>query len=562
VSPFFRSPYRIALAVAFVLSLWLRSGFRMTALGNAMHDDLLFVQKALQLGHLHWLGAYDEFTLAKGAAFSAFIWLNYMTGLPLKLTEHAAYLGASLLFASVLGRLLASRAAALTCFLFLAFNPTFWLGAVGGRVVRENLYLTLALLVLALGARIFLVDRDNVAAIAARQGRRWLIAFGVAGAAFWLTREEGLWLAPSVAVLLGYWMAHQAWDRATWTRERLRAIGKVLGIALGSFLVVVFAVDTGNWIAYGVFRNNDFRSADFQGAYGALSRIGHDRWERKVLFPKDARERAYSVSPAARELQPYFEGKVGENWRNLSCEQSGLTGCTEILSGWLMWALRQSVTEAGHYRSATEAQAFYRRLADEINDACDRKAIPCGAARSTMIPPWHPSYVRDTIASARNVYSMLVTLGGQDPVVYPSVGTPDQLAFFAKYARSRPETDEWKGPRGARQNIATELARAQRLLMPYLFPASVALWVVLLVAALLRRSLHRAHVLAAALFAALVMRVGLLSFLDATSMPSSNILYLSPAVPEMLAFVPCVAFLAVQAWRDAVSGRRGAAPPA
>ncbi|HET6265958.1 MAG TPA: class I SAM-dependent methyltransferase [Usitatibacter sp.] len=544
------TPYRVALAAIFVVALWLRSGFGMTAMGDAIHDDRLFLEMARSLGNLRWLGAYDEFTLAKGAAFSVFAWLNYLTGLPLKFTEHAIYLGVSLFFASVLGRLVASRAATVACFLFLAFNPTFWLGAVGGRVVRENLYLTLALLVLALGARIFLVDRDLAAERLARERRRWLLAFGIAGAAFWLTREEGLWLAPSVAVLVGYWVADKLRDRSNRSVDGLRSIGKVLALALAGFLAVVLSVNAVNWLVYGVFRNNDFRSADFQGAYGALSRIQHDRWERFVLFPKDARERAYSVSPAARELKPFFEGDVGAGWRMISCRETRRSECPEILSGWFMWALRQSVTAAGHYKSAPEARGFYRRLAREINDACDRKTIPCGPYRATMIPPWHPSFVEHTMASAKGVYSTLVTLGGQDPMVFPSPGTPEQLAFFAKVTRSRPATEAWTGPQGARQTIATALARAEQWLMPILFPASVVTWLVLVVAGLRRRRFDRTHVLAACLFAAITMRIGLLSFMDATSMFANNILYLSPVVPELLAFVPCVAFMAFAAWRD------------
>ena len=529
--------HAVALAAVFLLSLWLRSAFGVLALGDAEHDDLLFLRMAESMGRLEWLGPYSEFTHAKGAAFSAFVWLNFVAGLPLKLTEHVAYLGAALLFSWVLGRLLGSRAATLACFVFLAFNPTPWLGAVGGRVVRENLYATLSLLVIALGARIFLL------------GARWpwLVGFGAAGAAFWLTREEGLWLVPAVAVLVGYGIA-----------QRIRTPGpaaKLLLVPLASFLAIVWAVNAANYLVYGVFRNNDFRSADFEGAYGALSRIEHDHWERLVLFPKDARERAYAVSPAARELQPFFEGPIGSAWRDLSCAQMQRTQCPEVLAGWFMWALRQSVTAAGHYRSAGEARDFYRRLAREINGACERKEIPCRGYRSTMIPPWHPEYLGYTLDAAKKVYSTLVAFGSLDPMANRSVGTPQQIEYFDRLTRSRAVTEEWTGPHGVRQNAATQLSRLQRLLMPILFPASVALWLFLLAEAARRRSFDAGHVLAASLFAAVAMRIGLLSFLEATSMPSNNILYLSPAVPELLAFVPCVLFLALR-WRRAFATAR------
>ena len=57
-----------------------------------------------------------------------------------------------------------------------------------------------------------------------------------------------------------------------------------------------------------------------------------------------------------------------------------------------------------------------------------------------------------------------------------------------------------------------------------------------------------AHVVCAALVAALSARVVLLGFLEATSIPSNNALYLSPVVPLALAFPFCVALLARSLW--------------
>jgi len=55
----------------------------------------------------------------------------------------------------------------------------------------------------------------------------------------------------------------------------------------------------------------------------------------------------------------------------------------------------------------------------------------------------------------------------------------------------------------------------------------------------------------AALMAAIVTRVGLLGFLDATSIPSNNMLYLSPVVPMALSLVPCVPWLGIALAKEA-----------
>src|SRR5437879_4991122 len=190
--------------------------------------------------------------------------------------------------------------------------------------------------------------------------------------------------------------------------------------------------DVGGRVGSGVFRNNDFRSADFQAGYGALSRISHDRWMRYVVCPRGARDRAYAVSAAARERRPYFEGPGGEFWRQAGCGQTGITPCPEVLSGWFMWSLRGAVAAAGPYRTAVEAQRFHLQLAREVNDACDRAAIPCGPPRSTLVPPWHEGYLGDTLRASLAVFTTLMSVGYPSVYIPRSIGDPKNLALFAR----------------------------------------------------------------------------------------------------------------------------------
>jgi uncharacterized RDD family membrane protein YckC len=62
--------------------------------------------------------------------------------------------------------------------------------------------------------------------------------------------------------------------------------------------------------------------------------------------------------------------------------------------------------------------------------------------------------------------------------------------------------------------------------------------------ALRKRRWHPGHAVAAALVAAIAVRVALVAFLDATSIPYSP-LYLLPVAPMALAFAPFIAFLAI-----------------
>jgi hypothetical protein len=431
-------------------SLWLRSGFPAAATSYWI-DDVLFIKLAKNLGFGQWLGQYDYTTLAKGMFYPLFIMGSFMLGIPLKITEQAAYLAAAGLTAWLCMRLTRNKWVGVGVFTLLAFNPVLWHHDLA-RVIREGLYISLSLSVLALFGLALLPDFHQETP--STQTRLVIpVALGVAGGAFWLTREEGLWLVPGLAVLAGAY-AIAAWREWRISRDRVRAQRRLSEavfrgfVAATAFAVVVGAVDAINWSRYGVFMNNELRSEAFQAAYGALVRIRPQRWQRYVIVSQDAREKAYLVSAAARELEPTLDGKgsEGEAWRQNRVEGCNamhkvfsvrnapyikyVDPCPDILSPFFVWALRDAVRMAGHYRSAGDAQAFYLRLARELNQACDDGRLSCLPARSTLFPPFRWHYVGDALARMPDFLSMLVHLGNAEVGTMPSWGPSEVLELF------------------------------------------------------------------------------------------------------------------------------------
>lgn len=542
--------YYAALSLIFLISLWLRAAFPILAIGNAGHDDLLFVKLAASIGEGHWLGNYNNLTHAKGVAYSIFLFANHVTGLPVKFSEHLLYLSAALFFSLIVGRVYATKWATLVTFVLLAFIPTAWNPGAGGRIVREGLYVSLSLFLLGLAVRCFVVQRAVSVAEEVREKWPLLVILGLVAGTYWLTREEGVWLLPSVTIIYAYWI----WSRRSMLRPWKLTVF-FLSLLLIPTLLVIGTVNSVNYFKYGVFRNNDFRSSDFQAGYGALSRIKHDQWQRYVLFPKDARERAYRFSPAARELQPYFEGAIGESWRNAGCTQTGIKPCPEILSGWFMWALRDATAAAGHYRSAEEARSFYLRLAAEIDTACDQHPGECLSYRQTMVPPWRGHYFIDTLRTSWDVFRTLVTMDGASVGVGASVGSSKQLAVFALVTNG-PLAPPEQSADGAcptdpnlvsptdtiRYEMARRLAKAESTISELGVPVAIVIWLAWLIMAVRWRKLDAGLVIASALVAAVGTRVILLGFLDATSIPSNNMLYLVSVAPMALALIPTVLF--------------------
>lgn len=549
--------YWTFIAIVFICSVWVRAAFPVVAIA-APHDDFLFIHFAESILSGHWLGGYHNLTHAKGVAYPIFLALNHLTGLPLKLTEHLVYLCSALYFCVVLGRVYASRWLAAMVFMLLAFVPTPWSPVVGGRVVREGLYISQVLLIFALAIRCYVEREGASVAEELQKKKRSLILLGLACGFFWLTREEGVWILPSMAILTVYWVLSRKRDSFS-TRAGLLYLLAPLIIAL----VPVGAVNSLNLLRYGVFRNNDFHSSDFVQAYSALSRIKHAQWQRYVVFPKDAREHAYAFSAAAKELEPFFEGDLGETWRAIGCDQTKTDPCPEILSGWFMWALRDAVQAAGYYESAPKAAAFYRRLASEINQACERSPGACLTTPDTMAPPWRQHYISDTLDASWRIAATLANLDKMPVMVGQGFGSPAQLATFARITNETiPSPDACQGAdcngspglgktvRAFRYELAPMLASAERAVLQVGLPLSMLLLLLWALWAVWRRQLHAPLAIGMGLGAAVTVRVLMLGFLDATSIPSDNMLYLSPVVPLAMAFIPVTCWGAWDAWRS------------
>ncbi len=430
--------YYAVLFLVAALSLWIRTGFPVFAIPASPADDQLFIRTARYLEAGQWLGPYDNLTLAKGMFYPVFIVLAFWASVPLKIAEQIVYLFVSAMTAGVVRRQAGNSLLGVILFALLAFNPVFW-NLQLARVIREGLYISLSLAVVTLAIMIaFPLSREEN--LNFRRSVFQGFGLGLVGAAYWMTREEGIWLLPAVAVviavaLLG--LLHSQWIPIT-EREaspqrfaQLRAIALPLLLALGVFTAADWLVAGLNYRHYGIFETNEFRSKSFLRAYGALSRIQHDKWERYIPFPKDVRLRAYSVSPAARELVSSLEGPTGEAWLNLTCSLAKTTPCVEVHSGWAMWELRDAVAAAGHYRSGAEAMKFYETLADQINSACANGTIRCLPPRATLSPPFQREYLGETIKASPTAAKVLFKMVEGPVGSGPSAGPAQGDAIFA-----------------------------------------------------------------------------------------------------------------------------------
>lgn len=513
-----------AIGVLLCVQLWLAADVPLSVYGSAAHDDALFVGWADAILRGQWLGPFNEITLTKGPVYALFLAVVSWSGLRMEIVQAAFYALACLLFVAALRPVIRSWSVGLLLFAVLLFNPHGFSAEVVGRPLRSGIQPALTLLVLAgaFGLALRLTGPRLAAA-------GWALGAGVALALFWYCREESVWLLPSLAIAAGLAVIQLARARQlrAWSRWALLALPLVLLFAATWSLRAI------NRTYYGAAITLDVRDGHFPAAYGALTRIAPT--ERIPLVPvtKETRLRAYAVSPAFRELQPFLEGPLGAGWSQPGWEGSTHPRARQEIRGWFQWALRQAAAQAGKYRDARTADDYWRQVADEINAACDDGRLAAGPHRSGFLPHLDASLWPDFVAAWLHAYAIAARLQSFTFELSPSEATPAQSALFRRVTHEFPRS-------GGVSETSARYGRVY-LYLTYHYVTLVTPLLTLVTLAFVswRAVRHRVMLAEAALLLALVggalVLISLVALVHAAAFPAINGGYLSPATPLLLA---------------------------
>ncbi len=533
----------VALTAA---KLWLASGQTVFAIGPAIHDDRLFVDLAAHLIKGEWLGPYNQYTLAKGPMFPLFIAGAFWLGLPLLLAQQLLYAGACVAVTRALAPWLRSGAAQFSLYTLLLCNPMSYDAGNLGRLMRQNLYTPLGLLVIAGLVRLFARRREPWH----RQARPAALA-GLALGGFWLTREESVWLLPAVALLL----AGLALSLGRELRERWRPLSASLAILTLTALLPILVICSLNLRHYGWFGTVEFHSREFKAAYGALTRLQTGPELAQVPVTRQMREQAYELSPAFARLRPYFEGFVSDNW-----SEKNLFPAAErqIRGGWFIWAFRDAVAAAGLAPDASTALRHYQLIADELNAACASGRVAARPPRDGYLPPLQANLVRPLAEGVIEFGGYFLSFKGFTAHTPDSLGDYAELKPFRDLVGSRisraprsPDPvhpsqsalDDWKVER--LENFGLGLGH----LFAWLGPLVLLAGLVRALESVLDRRLSFLLGLAAALLAACAAYLAINVLVHVTSFPNMSTAALAAAYPLYLIALAAIVTDAATAWR-------------
>lgn len=422
----FPSCARFSFVILALTKLWLVGGQTVFAIGYALHDDRLFLNLANALLAHGWLGHYNNLTLAKGLFYPLWIATTFILGVPLLLSQHLLYIAACAIFVIAVRPVLPRPAMLLPVYAILLFNPLSYTDGAMTRVLREGIYPALTMLVIAYAIGLLVRHSHPMKNLAF-----WASGLGFSLSAFWLTREEGIWIMPSILIIVGF-ATVRIWQTKPIDWRRLSLLCVV------PFVIWVIAIGTIagiNKACYGVFTTGEIKSRSFLSAYGALLRVKHSHWHPYIHVPKETRESIYKISPAFAELRPFLEGDMGKGWSVHGCK--ALSVCEDIAGGWFMWALRDAVAAAGHYESGASAANYYRRLASEINAACADRKLDCFAKRASLMPPWRGEYTQPLLNTIVRASVFLARFEGFNANPSPSEGSEESLMLFRDLTRGR-----------------------------------------------------------------------------------------------------------------------------
>lgn len=422
------TPYRWWLAAALLMTafkLWLTRSQPVYAIGPAAHDERLFLQLAEYLVRGEWLGPYNQMTLAKGSFYSLFVAVIFWIGLPLFFAQQVFYAAACAAFSRACSPAIRSAGLRFFIYAFLLWNPMTYEAPTMGRVMRQHIYTPLGMLIFA-GFIALYYRRNEIF----RKQLGWAVLLGFSIGGFWLTREESIWVAPSVFLLVVAWFVGSFRDKAGLRHVSWRT---ALTAAVCALLPISF-VSWENYRHYGWFGTGEFHAGPFKDAYGAMVRVKIGPDLVQVPVTRQAREAMYAASPTFAKLQPFLDGQIGTDW---SEKEMYPPAERQIRGGWFVWALRDCVVASGHGSSAREAMNFYRQFAREINQACDEGRLPARSRRSGLSPVIRSEEYGPITRTFFSFCDFVVSWRSFSVLPLPSIGDNNDLQLFRDMTRDR-----------------------------------------------------------------------------------------------------------------------------
>jgi hypothetical protein len=507
---------------------------------SAEYDHLWYVGSARSW---YWGTAYSWTGFVRPCAYPLFIAVVHFCGIPLRIAIELAQMAGYGVLIAALRRAGLPRAFCLIIFALMVLHPASLF--FNNHSLSDSFYA--AILPLALGGSLLtLFTRKFSHAV-------WT---GVAYAVLWNTREESFLIPVILAVffLLALLQRRDALTR----KKHLVFWLKRTGALAGTLIVLVAAVYSANYRAFHSFAKSDMSSPAFENAFKALLRIKPSYSLRYIAVNVEALRLAYEVSPTFAQLKPEFEALPGRDWTNPAFDTLGL----REYGPWFMWALRNMTANAGYYKDPVSTNAFYRKIAREINQACDEGRVPSRLVVSGFLDPGAVSRIRYLPRSVGRIAKLFLFRHQKVMVRADTNLVPWMSELYEEMVSRQPQSriDASNAvviPNTVSAKAAVAVQNFIGAYYVYLFIAltwaALAAFLTLLVFFRRWRVSEPRIIVLLLLAAAIVTRLVFFSFLDATWWMAGYERYIFPIMPLSACFFILLIYEAFVVWRKPAS---------
>lgn len=335
---------------------------------NAIGDDALFIQQAKSIISGEWLGKYNSYTLIKGPFYSIFLAFNYLIGTNIVLLQSFLFILSLFIFIKVVRDIFFSndisknKLYSYCIFLFYIF-VLFDQRLLSTRIIRDNIYIPITIITLSSPIYAFIYSkRCNIPLFS---------FFGLFVGFFYITREEGIWILPYLALIFILGFIH---NKKKYT-AKYYIMNNIFIFIFSSLTILTLSLI--NYIYYNTFTINEIKYSSFTEAYKNLRSVNVGDQKQYLSIPKKTRESIYKISDSFNDIKYYIENDPTTNiLLSTSCDLYPHL-CGDYTDGHFLWAFRYAVDSAGHYNTPQQAESFYKKISSDIKNSCENGYISC-----------------------------------------------------------------------------------------------------------------------------------------------------------------------------------------
>lgn len=357
------------------------SNIPIEAYTNQVYDDDMMVQMTKTIENNQWLGEYNCNTLLKGPMFPIILSIINYLGLSYISTMNLIYTFACIFFIYTIKDLFKKKKSLFAIYIVLLFNPVSYACWTLQRIYRNGITLSQVLIIIGSFFKIYRNREKPVKKILP-----YAIIGGLTLATLWLTREDGIWILPFAVVVIIITLILVIKKKIKEKEFHKQSIGRLITIILPLIILIISlnVVKLINYGHYGIYSYNEINNGYFGKVIQIIFSIKTDDKLDRISATRSKIKNLYQYSPTLDSMKDEMEASL-DNW--------AVGKDNELEDGMFLWALKDAGNKKGIYTNAQNANEFYKKIYEELNQAVkEGKLEKEFSMPAKLMPPWRTEY--------------------------------------------------------------------------------------------------------------------------------------------------------------------------